>query len=173
MVLCMANSNSDVAGPPGSKRASDTATSPFGSTSIQRGCLRPEAKALIFRPGAALGLWPSSQPLAVGIFSDGNDPCGFAAGIDGAPPMACAGLGVEDLRQRIISDPMSATRRAKSAEIIWAPKLILSDCIGRNARRVSCFSGLQLKMERKLSFREKPDEIQARKRVQLRPSAGS
>ena len=69
--------------PPGTLSASATSTSPLGSTWIQRGCLRPAAKALTLSPGAATGVWPGAQPLAVGILSVGMAPCGFAAGIAG------------------------------------------------------------------------------------------
>ena len=68
--------------------ASATRTSPLGSTWIQRGCLRPVANALTLSPGAATGVCPGAHPLAVGIFSVGRLPCGFAAGIAGALPMA-------------------------------------------------------------------------------------
>ena len=43
--------------------ASAVSTSPFGSTQIHRGCLRPVAKALTLSPAAAFGVWPAGQPL--------------------------------------------------------------------------------------------------------------
>ena len=37
-----------------------------------------------------MGFSPCFQPIAVGIFSMGMAPCGFAAGMDGVAPKACA-----------------------------------------------------------------------------------
>ena len=73
--------------------ASAASTSPPGSTCSQRGCLRPVAKALTLSPGAACGVWPESQPRAVGIFSVGSAPCGRAGGMAGRGPTAgCDGV---------------------------------------------------------------------------------
>src|SRR6266567_4681867 len=95
-------------------------TSPLGSRLIQRGCLRPVAKALTLSPGAATGVWPGVQPLAVGILSVGMLPCGFAAGITGALPRAGV-FGVPCSRRHdTVAAPISATPRAKMSE-----KLIL------------------------------------------------
>src|SRR4029077_8851333 len=73
---------------PGRNRASAVSTSPLGSSCIQRGCLRPAANALTLSPGAAIGVCPCAQPLAVGILSVGMLPWGFAGGIAGVLPNA-------------------------------------------------------------------------------------
>src|ERR1700748_1912328 len=88
-------------------------TSPLGSTLIQRGCFRPVANALTLSPGAATGICPSVHPLAVGIFSVGIAPCGFAAGTTGALPQAGSGETPCDRRHRTAAAPISATIRAK------------------------------------------------------------
>src|SRR5437016_3371874 len=95
--------------PPGVKSASAVSTSPFGSTWIQRGCLRPAANALTLSPGAATGVRPGAQPWAVGILSVGMLPCGFAGGIVGALPTAgtcwppCSRRHAEDVARELAS----------------------------------------------------------------------
>src|SRR6185369_7895352 len=103
--------------PPGRNRASATVTSPLGSTWIQRGCLRPvAAKALTLSPGAATGVCPGDQPLAVGIFSVGMLPCGLAVGIAGLLPTAGSEGTPCSRRQAIAVAPTCATTRANMSE---------------------------------------------------------
>ncbi len=85
----------------------------MGSTLIQRGCFRPVANALTLSPGAATGVCPSVQPLAVGILSVGMLPCGFAAGTTGALPQAGSGAPPCSRRHSSAAAPISATIRAK------------------------------------------------------------
>src|SRR5690242_18758856 len=93
-------------------------TSPLGSTSIQRGWSRPVAKALTLSPGAGVGFCPSLHPLAVGIFSVGTAPCGFAAGISGVLPQA-ATCGTPWIRRQVTATPpINATSRPKMLEIV-------------------------------------------------------
>src|SRR5690349_551736 len=100
-------------------------TSPLGSRWIQRGCLRPVAKALTLSPEAATGVWPAVHPLAVGILSVGMLPCGFAAGMTGASPTACT-LGVPcSRRQATVAAPTTATPRAKTSEKLIARSLVV------------------------------------------------
>src|SRR5262245_12324340 len=101
----------------GSLAASATSTSPFGSTSIQRGCLSPFAKARTCRPLAAFGVIPSGHPspatdhLMVGLqvcsgagsFGSGPYPRGSwaiaAVDANAAPAsMAMAALRTVDMR---------------------------------------------------------------------------
>ena len=103
---------------PGTLVDSATSTSPFGSTWIQRGCLSPDANALTLRPGAAIGVWPSLHPLAVGIFSVGMAPCDFAAGIIGALPKAGTGVPPCMRRNSTVTSPISATPRANMVETL-------------------------------------------------------
>src|SRR5262249_56336360 len=97
---------------PGRNRASATVMSPLGSTLIQRGWLGPAANALTLSPGAATGVCPGAQPLAVGILSVGMLPCGLAVGIFGALPQAgsCA-PPCTSCRHWIAAAPTSATPR--------------------------------------------------------------
>ena len=83
--------------------------------------LEPAAKALTLRPGAAVGVCPGPIPCAVGIFSVGMLPCGFASGMAGALPQA--GSGAPYLSRRISSapPPTSETPRAKMPEKPNAP----------------------------------------------------
>ena len=60
-------------------------------------------------PGAATGVCPGAQPLAVGIFRVGM-PCGLAAGITGALPTACSSRR-PCRRTTIATAPISATIR--------------------------------------------------------------
>ncbi len=50
---------------------SATSTSPFGSTSSQRGCARPWAKATTRVPRAGKGVAPAGQPTAGAMFTVG------------------------------------------------------------------------------------------------------
>ena len=77
---------------------------------------RPVAKAFTLSPGAATGFCPVVQPRAVGIFSVGMAPCGFASGTYGVLPQAGAGAAPCNLRQNSAPAPISATMRAKTAE---------------------------------------------------------
>ena len=95
---------------------SATSTSPFGSTSIQRGCCSPVANALTFSPGAATGVCPTVHPFAVGILSVGILPCDFAAGMAGASPQAGSGKPVVNRRDTSAAPPTTATTRAKTSE---------------------------------------------------------
>ena len=70
-------------------------------------------------PGAATGVRPAVQPLAVGIFSVGM-PCGFAAGIAGALPKAGSWHAACRRRHRIAAAPTSATMRAKMPDKLIA-----------------------------------------------------
>src|SRR5271154_3322025 len=92
---------------------SATSTSPLGSTLIQRGCFKPVANALTLSPAATTGIWPRSQPRAVGILSVGKVPCGFAAGTAGALPQAGAGAVPCSLRHQSAALPINATISAK------------------------------------------------------------
>src|SRR5688572_25030394 len=100
-------------------RASAARTSPLGSTWSQRGCLRPVANALTLSPGAATGVCPSVQPLAVGVLSVGMPPCDLAAGIAGAPPQA-GSSAPPCRRHRIAPAPISATIRPKAPDRLIA-----------------------------------------------------
>ena len=104
-----------VRGAPGLDIASDTVTSPLGSTRIQRGCFNPVAKALTFSPAAAVGAWPGPQPCAVGIFSVEIKPCGLAGGMTGASPMAAVG-SVAGRRHQTARSPTMATALAKNPD---------------------------------------------------------
>ena len=90
----------------------------MGSTSIQRGWSRPVANALTLSPGAAIGFCPSLHPLAVGIFSVGIAPCGFAAGTTGALPQAGTCGTPCSRRHSSAAPPITATIRAKMLEIV-------------------------------------------------------
>jgi hypothetical protein len=68
---------------------------------------------LTLSPDAATGICPSLQPWAVGIFSVGRLPCGFATGTTGALPQAGSGAGPCRLRHRMAAAPIEATTRAK------------------------------------------------------------
>src|SRR5882724_8421855 len=102
----------------GRNRAWATVTSPLGSTWIQRGCLRPVANALTLSPGAATGVCPGAQPLAVGILSVGMLPCGLAAGIAGVLPTAASSAPLCSRRHRIAAAPISATSFAKMLDTL-------------------------------------------------------
>src|SRR5262249_4859085 len=109
-------------------------TSPLGSRWIQRGCLRPAAKALTLSPGAATGVWPAVHPRAVGILSVGMLPCGLAAGITGALPRAGV-LGVPcSRRQNTVPAPTSATPRAKTSEKLIACSLVVRTLVETGLR---------------------------------------
>ncbi len=71
---------------------------------------------LTLRPGATVGLVPSRQPRAVGIFRVGMAPCGFASGKLGLSPQAGGGVGPCCRRHRTADAPINATMRAKKAE---------------------------------------------------------
>ena len=95
---------------------SATSTSPLGNAWIHRGCFRPVANALTLSPGAATGVCPSVQPLAVGILSVGMLPCGLASGIVGAEPHAGSGEPCVNRRIWSAAPPIRATPRAKTVE---------------------------------------------------------
>src|SRR6476469_209521 len=50
---------------------STTSTSPFGSISSWRGCIRPVAMGSMVNPAATLGVWPCFQPTPVGTCMGG------------------------------------------------------------------------------------------------------
>src|SRR4051812_35618346 len=124
--------------PPGALSASATSTSPFGRAWIQRGCFRPAAKALTWSPGAATGVCPAAHPFAVGIFSVGMLPWGFAGGIAGVLPKAGAFGPSCRCRKWIAPAPTSATTRAKMPD-----KLISVLDLGEHGRQQAPRGGHQ------------------------------
>jgi hypothetical protein len=77
-------------------------------------------------PGAAVGICPSIQPLAVGILSVGIAPCGFASGTTGALPQAGSGAAPCSRRHSSAAPPISATMRAKIPEKLMSfPQLMV------------------------------------------------
>src|SRR5215217_2919779 len=112
-------------------RASATRTSPFDRTSIHLGCSRLVAKALTWRPGAAIGVCPAAHPLAAGILSVIRLPCGFAAGITGVRPNAGSCEPSRLPRARAIAPPIMATPRANIPDTFMTPCL---DCGARHSK---------------------------------------
>ena len=84
--------------------------------------MRPLAKALTLRPGAATGVRPPDQPRAVGILSVGKLPCGLAGGIAGRAPKACGPEAVCS-RRRMAVAPTMATPRAMISDSPMARSL--------------------------------------------------
>ena len=120
----------------GSVADSETSTSPFGSTYIQRGCFRPRANALTVRPSAARGVDPSGQGSAVAHLIVGSQLCcGRAAR---AFLRKCCGalVGMSRARHgRASRPPTLAFRGTEEAEraFTWA----VTRCIGKVLKNAS------------------------------------